>query len=277
MKKVLSLLLVVMMTLSLATTGFAAAGNVRVNLDKTEYEAGDTIVATIDSLEKDISTDGFNLAYDASKVTFVGIQYLKTDGTYANLTRAGQIKVTREWEPGDEETVSFQVAENNATDNCVAFGFAGTDSSKILEVKGIVKISFTVKADATGDIVFTMNENSAGGTGYKGVADTKTVTEKAAPAPSNPEINADNNAAVEDANDAKTWAVAVDANYVAAGDKLIATLTNSNFTGEDATQVVELTVGDDVTGGADWAFNLKVRFKDVANRAATTLAIAKAN
>lgn len=96
-------------------------------------------------------------------------------------------------------------------------------------------------------------------------------------APSNPEVTPDEGTIeAGETADAKTWAVAVDGGLVAAGDKLIATLTNSNFTGEDATQVVELTV-DGVDGGADWAFNLKVRFKDVAQRAATTLAIAKAN
>lgn len=94
------------------------------------------------------------------------------------------------------------------------------------------------------------------------------------PAPVDPTVTVDNdNAVVEEGEkaDAKTWAVAVDGGYVAAGEVLVATLTKG-----DDTQVVNLTVGNDVVGGADWAFNLKVRFKDAANRALTTLAVAKA-
>ena len=96
------------------------------------------------------------------------------------------------------------------------------------------------------------------------------------PVEEDPVITPDNGTIETDGKaDAKTWAVAVDANYAAAGDVLVATLTNSAAEEGNKTQEVELTVGNDIEGGADWAFNLKVRFKDVANRATTTLAIAK--
>lgn len=79
-----------------------------------------------------------------------------------------------------------------------------------------------------------------------------------------------------DKDDTKVWKVDVAGDQVAKGDVLTATLS---YNGD--TQIVPLTVN--VEGGADWSFNLRVRFKDCdtqeemnAKRDATTLTVVKA-
>lgn len=268
MKKVLSLLLVVMMMTSfVATTAFAASGNVRVSLDKSTYAPGDTIIATIDSLEKNTSTEGFNLAYDSTKVTYSTIEY-KSGDTYKTLTRPGNLTLTRWYGEDDEESVSFTIAEHNAKDHCVAFGFAGTDSTKILAKSDLVRIKFTVNAAATGSIVFTLNENSAGGSRYKGVADTKTATVAAA---KDETINTDPTTTEDATEGTKTWNVTVGKDFT--GSTLKATLTNSAAAEGNKTQDVTLTLPADISGDASFVFDVNVKFQNFANAATTTLAV----
>lgn len=272
MKKIISLLLSVVMVLSLVSvTAFAASPTVYL----TSTAAGTTINADDTFTVKCCFPD---------PTTFTGVKaglYFNTDELEVTKITGGTITWYDE-ENDSDETYSTTAKSTKTTANetgIITYTYAGpgvavecsggtfftvTFKAKSLAADTVASIKIAEQNDYTGYKIYNAGEAADAGLN---------ITIKGA-AQEEPVITPDNG--TEDANDAKTWAVAVDANYVAAGDKLIATLTNSNFTGEDATQVVELTV-DGVDGGADWAFNLKVRFKDVVNRAATTLAIAKAN
>lgn len=259
MKKVLSLLLVVMMTVSLvATTAFAANGNFTFSLDKTEYAAGDTVVVTVNSLAKTITTEGFNVKYDPAQVSFSAI---KADGVV--VPAPALIYLEYDFYGVSVEKVRFQVAENNASESQVAFGFGATDNQTYFAKDGLVTIEFTVNEGATGDLTFILNENSGGTNGYVGVVDTQTAAVKGNEPEKDEEKTVDagtlNNTA-----ETKTFQATIGADLIGTG--VTAVLAHPTH-GE---QEVGLTF-DGWSGEAKAVFNIVVKFLDYANAADTTL------
>ena len=186
MKKVISLLLSAAMSFSVvATAAFAAEGNVQFSFDKDTYKPGEEITVTIDSLAKTISTDGFNVAYDTSKIEAVTIL---DDAGYAD-GEGGWWTIQYLNPRGQQLDREFSVHEINHETGVVGFGFANTEDVDYLEKLGFAQIKFKVKDDATGTAIFTLNENSGGADGYVGVNDTKEITiESDTPAPQ-PAVN----------------------------------------------------------------------------------------
>lgn len=211
MKKVISLLLSAAMSFSVvATAAFAAEGNVRFSFDKDTYKAGEEITVTIDSLAKTISTDGFNVAYDTSKIEAVSII---DDLGYADEMGIWSIPYMNN--RGQQQDREFSIHEINHDTGVVGFGFSNTEDVEYLEKTGFAQIKFKVKDDATGTATFTLNENSGGTGGYVGVNDTKVITiESDTPTPQ-PAVNSvtinEGDTATVNGGETKQLTVTVDA------------------------------------------------------------------
>lgn len=263
MKKLLSLALATAMAIStVATTAFAANGNVSFTFDKTEVEPGAEIAVTINSAAKTISTDGFYVTYDVDKFEVVS---MTDDAGFSGNDALYTLQYINS--RGKEVDREFSIAENNASIGSVSFGFANTEDVEYIAKNGFAVIKFRAKSDASGTADFVLNENSAGASSYKGVVDTVSVTVKAAGvtpvAPAVTSVTIDPTETTVNGGESKTFTATVegtdgndDKGEVVALDKSVTwtatagTIVDGVFTAPEATET-EQTITVTATSVAD--------------------------
>ena len=175
---------VLMLVLIVSSVGVIQAAEGSTNLsyevDKTEVAPGDTITVTISNGDMVVKSWTGGLNFDNSKLTvesIAGMDYdpddpeLNDEATkkyFYTLIKAG--KKTNEFVIPNVSTES----EANAS-STVGFGWTGTADATYFESDFAV-ITFSVKEGVTGDIVFSLFEDSDGTDGFK--ADPVDGTEK---------------------------------------------------------------------------------------------------
>lgn len=179
MKKFISMLAGVVMASSLFAASAYAAGNVAFSVDATEVNVGETVTFTIDSNAKNISTDGFNIAFDTTKFECVDIL---DDAGYSIKGEGDEaIYLFMQYKSG-RNTVdlvySCSSLEDAAKNGTVAFYVPQGTAQDINEKAPFAQVVFKA-IEAVDNATFTLNENSAGGDKYNGVCDTINVTAKA--------------------------------------------------------------------------------------------------
>lgn len=269
MKKFISLICCVAIIFSLtATVSFAETTNLSVSVSATEINVGDTVTVILKNSDMVATSVTGGFYFDKDLLTCDSI----TDARGRN-PGVGYLK--DDFDDWYKHTAFATVASANET-GTVGFALAGTGDVNFVALN-VATVVFTAKAPGT--VNFSIYESTSG-TDKVNVDGVNPVTltikgNDPDPTPAVPEVDGGALNQGEDADD-KTWNVNISNGFVAAGDVLVATLTNSAKTGDEATQVVELNVGEGaVAGGADWSFKLKVRFFDLSQRATTSLSIAK--
>lgn len=284
MKKIISLILSVAMLACVAVPAFAATTYTwtlatAASYDGTgtvgELQAGDLFYLLVSSdkgykgmsLLLDIDTDVFEIAL------YEGADDVADNGNYTTVAVMNPAVVN---EDGSFATTKMD-DKMSVTASTSAARPAAVNSYIGLQVKeGVTTGDYTIGVSTTNNGVY--NKVAVQANDSVNVGNKVTVSVKGNdPAPTDPVTVSGGTAAVTgDKDDTKVWKVDVAGDKVAKGDILTATLSYNG----DA-QIVPLTVN--VEGGADWSFNLRVRFKDCdtqeemnAKRDATTLTVVKA-
>ena len=166
-KKFLSLLICTIMVVSSIGVAVCAANgepNVSLSVGPNEVNVGDDITVTVSCSDMRVSSFATSIQFDDDLLECVSVK-----GMRSKYPERGYLQdIDEEWVRADMST-----AANANANGYVGFVVTGTED---WDYMGSVVFTATFTAKASGEAVFTLEEDSSGADGYKNVVEVAKVT-----------------------------------------------------------------------------------------------------
>ena len=195
-KKIITLGIVLILMVLVATTSFAATGTVELDTDKKEVSVGDTFTITLKaSSENGINGINAKYSYDKTKIELVSDKVLNSSN-WSSLGGDSEITVIcnsdQSIKSADLYSMTFKVKEGVSAGTSIKFEtgeiFLDTDETTDSEVKvpaKSVEVKVKTGSGATGATTGTTKESTQTSTGTTKNEKTNTSTTKTNTATSN--------------------------------------------------------------------------------------------